>query len=105
MFFSYFCVKRKHKIGKGGTLFQFFASLQKEFKLPKEIFGKYNIVMISSNFLYLEGHKGILKLSEENITFRVPSGVIVITGTNLLIKELTKSTASITGNIKHFEVL
>ena len=85
-------------------MFHFFASLQKEFNLPKEIFGKYNIIMISGSFLYLEGHRGILKLSQENITFRVKNGVVVIIGSNLSIKELTKTTASIIGNIKTFEV-
>lgn len=86
-------------------MFNFFASLQKEFKLPKEIFGRYNIVLISGSFLYLEGHRGILKLSQENITFRIKGGVVVILGSNMMIKELTKSTAAITGNIKTFEVM
>lgn len=86
-------------------MFRFFASLQKEFNLPKGIFGKYNIIMVAGNFLYVEGHKGLLKLSQENITFRVKHGVVVIIGTNLTIKELTKTTASIFGNIKSFEVI
>lgn len=86
-------------------MFHFFSSLQKEFKLPKEIFGVYNVVLISGNFLYLEGHKGILKLSDDNITFRVKGGIVVILGTNLIVKELTVSTASVIGNIKSFEVL
>lgn len=86
-------------------MFNFFESLKKEFKLSKEHFGKFNLVLISNNFLYLEGHKGLLKLSEENITFKVKNGVVVILGENLAIKELTQQTAAITGKIVNFEVV
>lgn len=86
-------------------MFHFFESLKKEFKLSKEHFGKFHLVLVSRNFLYLEGHKGLLKLSQENITFKVKSGVVVILGQNLMIKELTPTTAAITGKIVNFEVI
>lgn len=86
-------------------MFNFFEGLKKEFKLPSELFGNYNLVLVSGSFLYVEGHKGLLKLSEENISLRVKGGVLIVLGSNLSIKELTPNTISITGKITNFEVL
>lgn len=86
-------------------MFNFFESLKKEFNLPKELFGKFNVVLVSGNFLYIEGHKGILKLSQENMTFKTKKGVLVVLGSNLVLKELTNTTVAITGKITSFEVV
>lgn len=86
-------------------MFNFFEGLKKEFFLPKEIFNRYNVVLVSNSFLYVEGHKGLLKLSEENISLKVKEGILIVLGSNLVIKELTINTVAITGKIKSFEVL
>ena len=86
-------------------MFHFFESLKKEFGLPKELFGHFNVVLVSNNFLYIEGHKGILKLSQENMTFKVKNGVLVVLGKNMQMKELTQNTVSIIGKIDSFEVV
>ncbi len=86
-------------------MFNFFESLKKEFSLPKNFFGNFNIVLISNKFLYVEGHKGLLKLSTENITFKVKGAVIIVQGTELYIKELTANTIVVGGKINNFEVI
>lgn len=86
-------------------MFSFFESLKKEFNLPKQMLGVFQVVMISQEFMYIEGHKGILKMSEDNMTFRVKNGVLVVLGQNLILKELTSTTVAIMGKIKQFEVM
>jgi sporulation protein YqfC len=86
-------------------LFNFFDSLKKEFKLKKENFGRFNVVLVSNDFLYIEGHKGLMKLTKDNIAFKVKGGVLVIKGVGLLLKELTQNTVAIGGKIQSFEVV
>lgn len=86
-------------------MFNFFEGLKKEFKLNKEAFGNFNVVLVSNNFLYVEGHKGLLKLEEENISLKVKGGVLVIKGNKLSLKELTLNTVAINGKILSFEVV
>lgn len=84
-------------------MFTFFDSLKKEFSVPKV--GNFQVVLIGQQFLYIEGHKGIFKMSHDNMTFKVKNGLLVVMGENLVLKELTKSTVAVSGTIKHFEVV
>lgn len=86
-------------------MFNFFDDLKKEFKLQSNGFSAFNLVMVSTNLVYLEGHKGLLKLSEENITLRVKKGVVCILGKDLKISEMTQKTIAICGEISKVEVL
>lgn len=86
-------------------MFSFFEGLKKEFKLDNMSFGKFNVVLVSNNFLYIEGHKGLLKLSQENVSFKVKGGAVVVKGSDLKLKELTLKTVAITGKIHSFEVV
>ena len=61
--------------------------------------------MVSTSLVYLEGHKGLLKLSDENVTLRVKKGVVCIMGKNLKISEMTQKTIAISGEISKVEVL
>ncbi len=64
---------------------------------------KYNLVNISGQILYVEGHLGLTNLSKENISFRVKGGRIVVEGENMLLAELSENTMKIVGNIKKVE--
>lgn len=86
-------------------LFSFFDGLKKEFKLRNEDFGKFNVVLVSNSFLYVEGHQGLLKLAEDNISLKVKGGALVVKGAGLKLKELTLNTLAINGKIVSFEVV
>lgn len=86
-------------------MFNFFESLKKEFKLKRESFGRFNLVLVSNNFLYVEGHKGLLNLTEENVSFKVKGGALVVRGSGIFLKELTPNTVAIGGKISSFEVV
>jgi sporulation protein YqfC len=64
---------------------------------------KYNLVNISGQLLYVEGHLGLTNLSKENISFRVKGGRIVVEGENMTLAELSENTIKIIGNIKKVE--
>ncbi len=64
---------------------------------------KYNIVNISGQILYVEGHLGLTNLSKENISFRVKGGRVVVEGTNMMLAELSENTLKIVGEIKKVE--
>lgn len=86
-------------------MFNFFEELKKEFKLQPNPLTSYNLVMISSNLIYLEGHKGLLKLSQDNISLKIKKGVVCVLGKSLKIVEMTKKTITISGIISNIEVL
>ena len=84
-------------------MFNFFWEIKKELKLP-ELSGEYNIVNLSGKALYVEGHKGLLALSEEKIMFKVKGKIVVVLGKDLKIKEMTKEILSLVGEIEKIEV-
>ena len=40
------------------NVFNYLGELKKELNLPENIFKSYNLINISGNFLYVEGHLG-----------------------------------------------
>lgn len=48
---------------------------------------------------HIEGHKGVLSFSSEEIIFRKSKGLIILVGKNLTITELTKTDAYIKGDV------
>ena len=54
--------------------------------------------------MYIEGHKGLLKLSSETISLKLKSGLVEIKGNNMFLKELTENTILIQGKIYKIEV-
>ena len=59
--------------------------------------------MVGSSLLYIEGAINLITLSHKNIAIKVKDGVIIITGENLEVKDLTNSTTTIIGKIKSWE--
>lgn len=86
-------------------MFNFFDSLKKENSEIKDCLTGYNMVFMGSCLLYVEGHKGILKLEEDVIVFKVKKGVVTVKGEGLFLKDLKKDTLTIKGNIKNVETL
>lgn len=85
-------------------MLKFLQEIKKILKIP-EIDGEFSVLNINGKALYAEGQKGLLFLSEEKVMFKVNKKIIVVHGKNLKIKELTKETISLTGEIEKTEVV
>ena len=85
-------------------MFNFFQEIRKDLKLPK-LDNEFTFVNINGKALYVEGQKGLLLLSEEKIMLKVNKKILVVYGRNLKIKEMTKETLSLTGEIEKIEVV
>ena len=84
-------------------MFNFFDEIKKELGI---LVGdaSYQIVDVGGKGLYVEGHLGVLKLSDELIMFKTKKKIISVSGKGLKLKILTKSTLSIMGEIESIEV-
>ena len=68
-------------------------------------FIQYRYVNIGGKNFYIEGHKGIQLLSNEEITFKLKKKIISIKGHDLFVKYIDNSTAVIFGTIVQVNVL
>jgi len=66
---------------------------------------EYRYVNIGGKNFYIEGHKGIQLLSNEEITFKLKKKIISIKGHDLFVKYIDNSTAVIFGTIVQVNVL
>lgn len=85
-------------------IFNYFEELKKEHNLPESLFNNYNIVNINGKFVYVEGHKGLLLLGNEHISFKIKNGFIDVKGASMKLKNLSESTLIIEGKIYKIEV-
>lgn len=65
----------------------------------------YRYINIDGKYVYLEGHKGILHLSDEEISFKLKKKTLNIKGYNLKIKILDNTTSVVEGNVLQVNVL
>ena len=86
------------------NIFNFFSELKTKCGIGLEQITPYNIVNIGGQILYIEGHKGLLKLSSETISCKLKTGFVEVKGNALFIKELTENTILIQGKIYKTEV-
>lgn len=82
-------------------MFNFFDEIKKELNVSLE---DYQCVLLGGNVLYVEGHKGLVKLSSELVIFKTKKKLVSVSGQNLKLKVLSKTTLSIIGEIEHIEV-
>ena len=66
---------------------------------------EYKYINIGGKLVYIEGQKGLVNLSKEEISFRVHKKVCSIKGSDLFIKYYDNSTAVICGSIVSVVVL
>jgi len=81
-------------------MFNFFNEVKQNIKSPIEDF---NIINMSGQILYVEGHKGLIVLSKEEIVFKIKKGTVSVFGENMLLAELNQTTIKICGKIKKVE--
>ncbi len=85
-------------------MFNFFNEIKSNLK-NKTLHGldSFNIINLSGNLLYVEGHTGLVTLSKELISFKVKGAVFLVEGQNMLLCELSENTLKISGQIKKVE--
>ena len=83
-------------------MFNFFNEIKNSIR-KGSISEKYNIINLSGQIVYVEGHKGVTLLSREVIAFKVKEGRINIYGKDLILSELTDDTLKISGKIDRIE--
>ncbi len=79
-------------------MFNFFGEIKSKVDVDS-----FHIINISNKLIYIEGQRGLLTLSTEQISFKVKSGVFIVDGQNLSLAELTENTIKIAGKIKKVE--
>ena len=84
-------------------MFNFFSEIKNELKLPN-FEGGYNLVNINGKAVYVEGHKGLVSLSNELVRFKVKDKIISVNGRELKLKILSSVTLSVTGKIDSINV-
>ena len=84
-------------------MFNFFSELKNKYGNVITKINNYQMVMVGDNFLYVEGYLGLMTLSNEVVVFKIPKGVITITGEKLKVKNISDKTLSIVGSIRSVE--
>ena len=84
-------------------MFNFFNELIGDYGLEISHANKFNLINLSNKLIYIEGHQGVISIAQNIVTVRVKKGVIVISGNNLKIRQITSNTLSVSGEIKSIE--
>jgi sporulation protein YqfC len=81
-------------------------SLADFFELPRDIvLDLSRLTLIGNRQIYLENHKGIVEYEEGRIKVRTNSGILVINGKNLVIRNLYAAELYVEGDIDSLEII
>ncbi|MBQ8444389.1 MAG: hypothetical protein IJX25_03455 [Clostridia bacterium] len=86
-------------------MFNFFDEIKCKMGIKEDSLYDYNIVNISGRLVYVEGHKGIVLLSEKKVIFKTKSEQISVEGSGLVLAELNENVLYIQGKIDKVEKL
>ncbi len=82
------------------------SSLADFFELPRDIvLDLARLTLIGNRQIYLENHKGIVEYDEKRIKVRTKSGTLVITGQDLVIRNLYAAELYVEGGIESLEII
>lgn len=84
-------------------MFNFFNEIKDKFKTLQSKSLPYQSVMIGNYLIYVEGFSSLILYSNQSVVFKVKNGVLTISGESLIIKEMSISTITISGEIKSVE--
>jgi len=74
--------------------------------LPKElILNLPQVILTGSNEINIENYKNIIEYTETQIRINTNSGILLIAGYNLTLKQITAEYITITGDIVKLEYL
>lgn len=85
-------------------MFNFFKEISEKIDLDHDLINEFNIVNMSGEALYVEGHKGVTLISSETVAFKIKKGRVVVEGDKLTLKELSQNTILLQGKIKKVEI-
>lgn len=83
-------------------MFNFFNEVKSSLKKVEKL-DNFHLINISNRMLYVEGHRGLLTLTKDIISFKVRGGVVMVEGSGLYLLELTENTIKISGDIRKVE--
>lgn len=82
------------------------SSLADFFELPRDIvLDLSRLTLIGNKQIYLENHKGIVEYDDRRIRVRTNSGILVITGQDLVIRNLYAVELYVEGDIESLEII
>jgi sporulation protein YqfC len=85
------------------SVFNFFSEIKRELKLP-DFEGGYNIVNINGKTAYIEGHRGLISLSDNLVMIKVKDKIVSVNGCQLKLKQMSSNTMSIVGEIQNIAI-
>lgn len=86
-------------MGKGSHKIR--EKISNAFELPKDIvLDVSKVIIIGTGQVTIENHKGIIEYSEELIRVNTGSGIMKLSGRNLIIKYIFQEEITITGEIQ-----
>ncbi len=92
--------KKEEGVSKRGIREKFTEMLE----LPKElILNTPRMTMVGNRDIMIENHKGILEFGCERVRINTGTGTVKISGSGLLIKEITSEDIIISGSIDSIE--
>lgn len=72
--------------------------------LPKEVvLNTLRLTMVGNGDVMIQNHKGIMEFGSERVKVSTGSGIVKITGSGLLIREITSEDIIISGIIESIE--
>lgn len=90
-------IKQRLNAGKNKLKYNFAHMLE----LPKEvILDLPKITLVGTLQLQLENHRGIIEFSEEQVRINTKEGVLVITGEQFFLRNITEQEIVLDGKIK-----
>ena len=81
----------------------FVDELVQEYGIENQLLNNFNIINMSNRLVYVEGQMGVLKISDEVVSFKVKKYAISIFGQHLKIKRINNTTLVVTGEINIIE--
>lgn len=78
---------------------EFMTELLKMIDLPSDIIMRYRYTVMGGRAVYIAGHKGIKVFGTENLELKLGTQIMLITGTDLIIRHLSVDDMIVTGVI------
>ncbi len=75
-------------------------------ELPKEIVKNLPLISIIGNEeITIENYKGVIEYTTSRIRINTSVGIFKIEGKNLLLKQITQESVTVSGLVSHFEYM
>lgn len=72
---------------------------------PEPVFGRSLIEIVGNYAVLIENHCGVISYCTDRICIRLRQGCIVVSGSNMILKRMSKEQLRISGNVRNIELL